>query len=120
MEELKHNYDIVYGNGGASADMAGGAGQTDAATLKSYAEEIMKYCEIANELAGLSPEEYAQRSEQERLVDSMLLNAIDFFYESGGTQEMIKANGQYDKLDKERSRRLGEEFAKNHPEVLAQ
>ena len=120
VEELKHNYDIVYGNGGASADMAGGAGQTDAATLKSYAEEIMKYCEIANELAGLSPEEYAQRSEQERLVDSMLLNAIDFFYESGGTQEMIKANGQYDKLDKERSRRLGEEFAKNHPEVLAQ
>ncbi len=117
-DELRHNYDIVYGSGGA--DMSEGAVAADEATLGSYAEEIMKYCEIVNELAGLTPDEYASRSEQERLIDSMFVNALDFFYSSGGTEEMIKGNGQFDRLDMTRSRRLGEEFARQHPEILAQ
>lgn len=119
LDELRKNYEMAYGGGaGAAADVnsAGGV-QADAATISGYAEEIMKYCEVVNELAGLSPEEYAARSEQERLIDSMMTHALDFFYTSGGTEEMLKASPEYNKLDKERSQRLGEEFARRHPEM---
>ena len=113
--ELEHNYNRLYGNGGGdyiSAD----AEATDASTLGGYAEELAKYCEIANELSGLSPAEYAARSEEEHLIDSVLWQAMQYYIGVGGTEESLQAYDNYRKLDQARSRRLNEEYVGNHPE----
>lgn len=113
--ELEKNYNMLYGRGGG--DYVDATPTQSEETLQSYAEEIAKYCEIANELAGLSPEEYAARSEDERTVDSMLIQAINYYRSVGGSEELLKKYDNYNKLDKDRSNRLSEEFARNHPEI---
>ena len=114
---LKKNYEKAYGKKSADAETEGASLDTPDDKISSYAEEIAKYCEIANELATLTPEEYAKRSEDERLIDSMLYKALDYFHSVGGTDEMLKKYDNFNKLDKERSRRVNEEYSRNHPEM---
>ncbi len=116
LEELKRNYDLIYGNGG-DADYTDATPTGSDEKLEQYAEEIAKYCEIANELASLTPEEYASRSEEERAIDSMLLMAKGVYLSMGGTEAMLKQYENYNKLDIKRSQRLDAEFRKNHPEL---
>lgn len=118
MEDLEKNYNRLYGTGSqdyTSTEVSGQ--QPNSATLDSYAEEIAKYCEISNELAGLSPEEYAKRSDDERAIDSMLYTALKYFHSVGGTDEMLKKYDNFNRLDMARTKRLSEEFAKRHPEM---
>ena len=118
MEDLEKNYIRLYGTGSqdyTSTEVSGE--QPNSATLDSYAEEIAKYCEISNELAGLSPEEYAKRSDDERAIDSMLYTALKYFHSVGGTDEMLKKYDNFNRLDMARTKRLSEEFAKRHPEM---
>ena len=119
MQELETNYNRVYGRGGDDYIAAGEGGQVNASasTLESYAEEIAKYCEIANELSGLSPEEYAKRTDDERAIDSMLYSALKYFYSVGGTDEMLKKYDNFNRLDQQRTKRLSDEFARLHPEM---
>ncbi len=114
-QDLEKNYNMLYGNA-SSSDYTSTSVSPNQETLQSYAEEIAKYCEIANELAGLSPEEYAARTEDERTVDSMLYNAIEYFHQVGGTDDMLKKYENYNKLDMSRTKSLSEEFARKHPE----
>ena len=122
LEELKRNYELLYGRasrgGDAGADYidATPAETLDDATLASYAEEIAKYCEIANELAPLSPQDYAARSEDERMIDSVLYQAIAYYESVGGSKDILKKYDNYNRLDIQRSRRLNEEYVRNHPE----
>ena len=97
-----------------------GAGQADQATLASYVAEIEHYAEIVNELAGLSPEQYAARSDQERLIDSMFMSAVDFYIEAGGKEEDLRSKPNFSKVDMQRSRRLADEFTASHPELTQQ
>ncbi len=113
--ELKGNYERLYGNGGS--DYASATPGTTDEMLESYAEEIAKYCEIANELAALPAEEYASRTEDERSIDSMLFKAIEYYHSVGGKDELLKKYDNYNRLDMGRTRRLSEEFARNHPEM---
>jgi len=113
IDELEQNYNSVYGNG-AGADVASASSGNN---LKGYAEEVAKYAEIANELAGKSPEEYAATSDEERLVDSMLVMAVDYYISIGGKEEDLQQYPEYQKLDMARSRRLADEFADAHPEL---
>jgi len=120
VEELEKNYNYLYGKGGEP----GRAGEikentlaANVATIDSYAEEIAKYCEIANELSALSPEEYAARAEDERLIDSMLYKALEYYHSVGGTDEILKKYDNYNRLDLERAKRLNEEYGRNHPEM---
>ncbi|MDE6298537.1 MAG: DUF2723 domain-containing protein [Muribaculaceae bacterium] len=116
VDDLKKNYDLVYGGGYASdADYA--SGTADLATIEKYAEEIARYAEIVNELAPLSPEEYAARSDEERLVDSMFMSALDFYYGQGGDEALLKKYENFNKVDMSRSRRIDKEFSANHPEL---
>ena len=110
LAELEENYNALYRRGGGTASSG-----LDDATMQSYAEEIAKYCEIANELSKLSPAEYAKRSEDERLVDSMLSVAIDYYQTLDPDLKYLKPFENYQKLDLERTRRLGSEYEKNHP-----
>ena len=113
--DLKKNYDMVYGNGGD--DYVDSSLDSSPEQLVKYAEEIARYCEIANELASLPPAEYAQRSSEERAIDSMLIKALDMYHSIGGTDDLLKKYDNYNKLDMNRSRRLDEEFTRNHPEL---
>ena len=63
--DLKKRYEQVYGKGASSgsADLNVATVAASPDKIQAYAEEIAKYCEVANELAGLSPEEYAAREE---------------------------------------------------------
>ncbi len=113
--ELRSNYNRLYGGGGDDY-ISASSQSTDAATLGGYAEELAKYCEIANELAGLSPADYAARSEEEHLIDSVLWQAMQYYLGVGGTEDALRVYDNYRKLDQARSRRLNEEYVGNHPE----
>lgn len=108
LAELEDNYNKAYRQGASSGP--------DESTLKSYAEEIAKYCEIANELSKLSPSEYAKRSQDEKLVDSMLYVALDYYQSLDPDLKYLKSNESYKKLDMKRTERIGQEYEKNHPE----
>lgn len=77
-------------------------------TWDEFEAEIAKYCEVANELASLSPEEYAKRSADEKQIDSVLYSVIEVFLQEGGSEENLQKYDQYNKLDKARAKRLSE------------
>ena len=107
LAELQENYDSLYRRGSGSSG-------PDEETMKSYAEEIAKYCEIANELSKLSPAEYAARSTDEKLVDSMLNVALDYYKTLDPDLKYLKGYPSFEKLDLQRTERLGAEYEKAH------
>ena len=107
LDELENYYKRAYGGGGSTQ-------VTDEQTLKSYAEEIAKYCEIANELSKLSPSDYAARSEDEHLVDSMLTVALQYYEGLDPEMTYLKQYDSFKKLDLERSKRIGAEYEANN------
>ena len=109
LQELQEYYNSLYGRGGGGLNEA-----PDEATVKSYAEEVAKYCEIANELSKLSPEEYAKRSQDEKLIDSMLSVAIEYYRTMDPDLKVLEKYENYKKLDKARTQRLGEEYERNN------
>lgn len=120
-QELKRNYDVLMGR--TPANTTGGDyieatpdQPADSTTLAGYEEELAKYCEIANELASLSPEDYARSSEEERMIDSVLYQALEYYYSVGGSQERLKKYPNFNKLDQARSRKLNEDYIRAHPE----
>lgn len=115
--DLKKNYEKAYGKRPSAGDYSGGSVDATADKLNSYAEEIAKYCEVANELSGLPTAEYAAREEDQRLIDSMLYKAIEYYKSVGGTEEALNKYDNYKRLDRERSKRLNEEYSRNHPEM---
>ena len=110
LAELEENYNMLY-RGGAGGYSAG----PDEETIKNYAEEIAKYCEIANELSKLSPAEYAKRSDEEKMVDSMLNVALEYYQSLDPDLKYLSGYENYKKLDMARTLRIGEEYARNHP-----
>ena len=113
LDELRDNYNMLYGRNPSSTSSSPGP---DVQTIKNYAEEIAKYCEIANELSKLSPAEYAARSEDEKLVDSMLFVALEYYQTLDPDFKYLQGYENYGKLDITRSQRLSEEYDRNHPE----
>ncbi len=103
-DELKRDYEnyLRMRNGqSAPAD--------DGITWEEFETEIIKYCEIANELASLSPEEYAKRSAEEKQIDSVIYSVIEVFLSEGGSEENLRKYEQYRKLDMSRAKRLSEQ-----------
>ena len=117
LKELQNNYELLMGRAQPSADYIDATPENpDDATLEAYAEEIAKYSEIANHLASLSPEDYAKASQEEVMIDSVLHQAIEYYLSVGGTEERLKKFPNYGKLDRSRSRKLNEQYLRNHPE----
>ena len=113
LKELQNNYNRLYGNDTI-------IDTPDNATLEAYAEEIAKYCEIANELSQLSPEEYADRSEDEKMIDSMLYTTLEYYQKVEGDLGLLNKYQNYRDLDLERTKRIGEVFKKAHPDLVPQ
>ena len=103
LEELEKRYNQAYRPGYETET-------PDVATIQAYAEEIAKYCEIANELASLSAEEYAKRSDDEKLIDSMLFTAIEYYRTIDPNLTYLQKYENFKKLDMDRSKRLGKEY----------
>ena len=80
----------------------------DGMTWQQFEDEIARYCEIANEMASLSPEEYAKRTEDEKKIDSAIYTVIEIYLESGGKEENLQKYEQYKKLDMARAKRLSD------------
>jgi len=103
-DELKKDYDHYLKTQSGQYSQS----QGDGLTWEDFEVEIAKYCEVANELAALSPEEYAARSEDERAIDSVLYSVIEYFIANGGSEENLQKYEQYRKLDKARAKRLSD------------
>lgn len=101
-QDLKKDYERYMGR----RDSQDGEG--DGMTWEQFEDEIAKYCEIANEMASLSPEEYAKRTDDEKKIDSAIYTVIEIYLESGGKEENLQKYEQYQKLDKARAKRLSE------------
>lgn len=108
--EMKNKYDLYLGGGQTSGGDAG-------LTPEESAKEIARYCEVANYLSGLSADEYAATSDEERYIDSMLYLVMEQVEADPEALKLLEVNEQYKALDKERSRRLCDEFVKRHPEM---
>lgn len=111
LEVMKKNYE-QYTSQGASA-----ASDVEAGSPEDYLKEIAKWSEIVNHLASLSPQEYAATSEQERRIDSMYYPMINSFRDNELDLKPLEQNEQFKKVNMERSKRLGDEFLKRHPEL---
>ncbi len=99
-QNLKQDYERYNGRRGSQT------ASEDGMTWQQFEDEIAKYCEVANEMASLSPEEYAMRSDDEKKIDSAIYTVIEVYLESGGKEENLQKYEQYRKLDKARAQRL--------------
>lgn len=112
LDQLRDFYDHAYGNGSGAVPAQG----TEGIDIAQFRDEVLKYCEIANHLAGLSPEEYAATTADERDIDSILMMAVQLYYTAGGTEAELAGSPQWQSLDKARSERLYKAYSANHPE----
>ena len=108
-QDVKEAYESQYG--GAYGDSYG---DYSGATLQEAAKEIALVCEVANELAKLSPSEYAATSEEERYYDSILYSMIEYYREYDPDLKELNKFENFRNLDMERTKRIGEEFEQNY------
>ena len=108
LDTLKSYYEALYADAAPE-----GAGE-----LASYAEQIGKYAEVALEMASLSPQDYAARSAEEKIIDSMYYEMVHYYLAAGGDAAGLERYPNCVRVDMERARRLSDEYAANHPEAV--
>ena len=113
-DQLKRQYELYKKSD--SLDSASAAG--DDLSASDAAGELSKYCEIANHLSGLSEADYAAATADERYIDSMLYSLLEEFEKEPETLRMLKEDPRWQSLDRERSKRLNEEFCRRHPDLF--
>ena len=112
-KELKSLYDRVYNPEISESNQGLGGISPDEA-----AKEAAKYCEIANHLASLTPEEYASSSDEERYIDSMLYLVLQQVEADPEAKTLLEENANYRSLDRTRSKRLWDDFERLHPDIM--
>ncbi len=112
IDEIKTLYDRFY-----NADDISSSGGLGGISPQEAAEEVAKYCEIANHLASLTPEEYAASTDEERYIDSMLYVVLEQVESDAETLTLLGSNDNYRNLDRRRAKRLWEAFEKSHPDM---
>ena len=105
-QELQQMYDAAYGGGNSGAE-----GYTAAELI----EELAGYAKVVNQLAPLDAAAYAGRSADERNVDSLYYAVMQQVLKAGVTNEELNSNEDIRKVDVARSKRLTEEYMRNHP-----
>lgn len=118
IDDLKTNYERLYGRKASSSDDTSTAQvAANSEVLEGYAKELDTYFALVNNLAKLSAEEYAARPADELLTDSMLNQALEYFFSVGGTEEMLNRYDSYKNLDRQRTKRVNQEYVRRHPEA---
>jgi len=106
--ELRQNYQNLYG---------GGAQTASAEDLQEYGEAVLEYARVANRLKGLSPEEYAAAPADERMMDSVVWQLLEYYRQNGGDMKKLESNTDYKALDIPRQQRLTQQYIQSHPEL---
>ena len=108
LDQLRKNNDAYNGRGAGT----GGEGGAD-----DNIATIVQFAEISTEMSKLSPEEYAKRSAEERLYDSMFYPLYEAAVQNGYVkQEELMKHEQFKNVDLGRAKRLGDEYLSKHPE----
>ncbi len=110
-EDFKAAYDRAYNSSSAasgSGDIVGGQTYSEA----DYVKELSQVAKVVNELASLSPADYAARSADDRYLDSVYYEAYQQYLKAGISQEALDADPEIKKVDMDRSQRLNREFGK--------
>ena len=113
VEQLKQLYDHAYGVGGYDDYYGTEGGSGDDYT--QYVNELAEVARTVNRLAGLSDEQYAATSDDDRQLDSIFYGALEQYVQFGVPRELIEANADVRRVDMTRSKRVYEEWAAKHP-----
>ena len=79
--------------------------------------ELLKYAEVVNVMASYSPSEYADATAEEKSIDSMFYDLVDYLRASGEDMKRVEENEQFKRVDMNRSKRLSDEYRRNHPDM---
>lgn len=104
-KDMKAAYDHAYGSGSSTSD-------SQQYSVEEYIEELAAVAKIVNELASLSPEEYAKRSLSDRQYDTVYYEAYQQYLKAGISKEEMDANPEIRKVDMARSKRLAETYGR--------
>ncbi len=104
-KDLKAAYDHAYGSG-VDDD------STQQYSVEEYIKELASVAKIVNELASLSPEEYAKRPLSDRQYDTVYYEAYQQYLKAGITKQEMDANPEIRKVDMARSKRLSESYGR--------
>ncbi len=96
-DQLKKNWDML--NNRESYD-----GQ--AMTVEDYLSQLSSYAATVNRLAAMSTEAYSTASAQDREIDSIYYELVNYFLSNGGTQQELNADENCKKVDMTRSKRI--------------
>lgn len=104
-EELKKLYEAAYGSG-VGSDVS----ESD------LVNELAAAAVVVNNLAKMSPEEYAAQSDDDRYIDSIFYSAYEQYVKYGVTKEALDADPSIGSVDLARSKRISEEYLAKHPQ----
>ncbi len=102
-KDLQDMYNHAYGGGGTQS--------ADQTTVDEYIKELAEVAKLVNQLAQLSPEQYAQRSLDERQYDTIFYDAYQQYLQAGISAETMRSNPDIAKVDLARSKRLHDEYS---------
>ena len=78
--------------------------------------ELAAAAVVVNNLAKMSPEEYAAQSDDDRYIDSIFYSAYEQYVKYGVTKEALDADPSIGSVDLARSKRISEEYLAKHPQ----
>ncbi len=107
VEAMRKNYEKYLNRDSASA----GGSDID------LVAELLKYAEVVNVMASYSPSEYADATAEEKSIDSMFYDLVDYLRASGEDMKRVEENEQFKRVDMNRSKRLSDEYRRNHPDM---
>ena len=82
--------------------------------MDDYVQELAEVAKVVNQLAKMSAADYAAQLEDNKSLDSIFYGAIEQYIEFGVPREQIEANPDIKAVDMERSKRIHEEYIRNH------
>ena len=83
-------------------------------SVQELALEIVGLCDEVGRLQQLSPEEYAKEEGQILQMDSLLEYFINLYLENGGSEDELAKHESFNKVDRNRSKRLNAEYNNRH------
>ena len=103
VDQLKKYYDMVYGDR---------AGVDEPLSEDQINSELASVITLVRKAEGLSPEDYAKQSEEEKLYDTLFYEIYKEYSEQ--LDQMFKDDKN--KVNLKRSKRLYDEYLENHPQ----
>ena len=97
-------------------NVAAYGGDQEAPTVESVLQEVATFGRIVNEMAAMTPEEYAAAPLDQRYIDSVFYGYVEELKKAGVTEAEMQEALQNAKVDMNRSRRIYNEYERNHPE----